>query len=155
MQPCDCGMCKTENSWYTCTTHLRLGQRTCYSPFHLSRQPIYLPWRDETIEPFDWWICTNKDHRCSIDAHVWMRQGLGHFPLRLSCRPIHSLWKNETVQPFNGRLCKTKNHWHSVDPHIKHITRAFVHSLIACNKSQSQYWHPLLYFWVLSLASRS
>ena len=42
-----------------------------------------------------------------------------------------------------------------VDAHINHIETAFVHSIIVCNKSNRQLWHPLLRLYVLSFASRS
>jgi len=59
------------------------------------------------------------------------------------------------MQPIDCWMCKTQNRWHSVDAHINHIETAFVHSIIVCNQSYTQYSPPLLRLYVLSFASRS
>ena len=57
--------------------------------------------------------------------------------------PLDVVWHN------------AKNRWRSVDGQNNHIETFFVHSIIVCNESNTQFWHPWLGRYVLSFASRS
>jgi len=125
---------------------------------------LFLPWRAA-----DSWIMSYCRRAALLIFHSalpnildapWtlisrMWQQAFALPFWLSRWPIHSHWNDVTIQPIDCRLCETKHRWQSVDDQINHIKTAYVHWIIVCNQSYSQYWHPPLHLCVLSFASRS
>jgi len=125
----------------------------CVFGYHADRYIHFWRTRQQSCLSVEW--VTLYDRWASGDSHFLDGQRVFYLPFRLSCQPTHSLGKDATMQTFVGRLCKTETPWLSVDAHIKHIKRTFVHWIIACNILQTDYWHPILCFWVLSFESRS